>query len=438
MRAYKGFVQPPIDADYLNGKSPRLVEQALAGFVLFLSSSAVRTLMIQPEGFAISDVATDGPHVRILFGVGYLLAFLVLLPRFSHVVSVIKSDPFLVCVVALALASVSWSADPAITIRRAVALAGTTLFGMYLAVRFSLRQFLTVLCWVLVIIAVTSVLFALALPTFGTDSVGVGTASWRGVFVHKNILGRVMLLSVLTLWLSSEMHRPAFRKLAKVGVVVSMLCLVLSRSLAPLVVLVALILVAPILRRAGRLGPRLVPYLCMWFIGVGTGLFFLGQNVGRVVSILGRDLTLTGRTALWSDVVRMIDQRPFLGQGFNAFWLGWDGPSGQIWAIHSWKPPHSHNGWLDISLELGLVGLAALVVSMAISMFRALRLLRRRTSKCQAWPSVVLLFISSLMMVESVLLAANGLVWIIYVFVACNLALTNREELRMVNYERCR
>jgi O-antigen ligase len=49
--------------------------------------------------------------------------------------------------------------------------------------------------------------------------------------------------------------------------------------------------------------------------------------------------------------------RPWLGYGFSGFWNE-DSPVVQtIWAALDWKAPSAHNGYIDILLQIGVVGL---------------------------------------------------------------------------------
>jgi len=47
-----------------------------------------------------------------------------------------------------------------------------------------------------------------------------------------------------------------------------------------------------------------------------------------------------------------------LGYGYNGFWTDDSRAVQYIWAMITWKAPSAHNGYLDIVLQIGLVGLA--------------------------------------------------------------------------------
>lgn len=83
-----------------------------------------------------------------------------------------------------------------------------------------------------------------------------------------------------------------------------------------------------------------------------------------IVTSLGRDMTLTGRTDLWKDLLA-IDINPLIGTGYESFWLG--ERLEMMWDKHFWLPRQAHNGYLEIYLNLGLIGLFLLTnVIMAV------------------------------------------------------------------------
>jgi hypothetical protein len=108
--------------------------------------------------------------------------------------------------------------------------------------------------------------------------------------------------------------------------------------------------------------------LVVFLIAYGMSVPFLGgSDVAAFSSALGRDNTLTGRTEVWADILPARTQQPLLGYGFGSFWTD---ARRQLYDI-----PTAHNGYLDILLELGEVGLAfytAWLLSCARQLHRAL------------------------------------------------------------------
>lgn len=100
------------------------------------------------------------------------------------------------------------------------------------------------------------------------------------------------------------------------------------------------------------------PIYAIFIIGVFiVFIFIIIVNYSSLLSFFGRDVTLTGRIPLWKAVIPYIQERPLLGYGYRSFWLMTFGPSLNVWEIVGWKAPHAHNGYIDLWLQLGIVGL---------------------------------------------------------------------------------
>jgi exopolysaccharide production protein ExoQ len=99
--------------------------------------------------------------------------------------------------------------------------------------------------------------------------------------------------------------------------------------------------------------------------------------------LLGKDMTLTGRTQIWSAVIDSIAKRPLLGYGYDAFWLGLDGESYRIILTVSWELAQAQNGFLDVMLEMGFLGLVVVLLIFAFAFRDALTCLSRSCDDLQ-------------------------------------------------------
>ena len=92
------------------------------------------------------------------------------------------------------------------------------------------------------------------------------------------------------------------------------------------------------------------------------------------IQMLGKDPTLTDRTLLWNDLLK-VQINPLLGTGFESFWLG---ERLQIlWAARWWHPTEAHNGYLETYINLGLIGLLLLIVLLIAAFWKGRRELLR-------------------------------------------------------------
>jgi exopolysaccharide production protein ExoQ len=123
-------------------------------------------------------------------------------------------------------------------------------------------------------------------------------------------------------------------------------------------------------------------------IGALAGIYCLGvitplvggATVGGLTSTLGRDATLTGRTDIWAELLPEAEHRPLLGYGFGGFWT--------TSRIDAHDVREAHNGYLDLELDLGVLGL----LLMALFLLRACRKAQRALTDDFGWAAFVMCF----------------------------------------------
>lgn len=404
----------------------RTIEKGFAGVALFLSTQALLPLLF---GDSAADTGEVVPNriIQGIWSVVYVITVLLLLKRWKASVRLIVSDKLLMSLIILAVASILWSSATAITLRRLIALIGTSAVGVYLAQRFTLREMLGILACALGVAAILSIVFAIAVPQLGIMS-GTHEGAWRGIFVHKNHLGRYMALGAVVLSLLSD--RREIGIVYKIGIVLCSILILLSTSKSALLVLGGAVLGIWYLRGV-RMDVRvLVPYVIVGFLIAGSIAAWVALEYTDILQALGRDPTLTGRTVLWSLLIDAIGRRPWLGYGYDAFWTGWTGESGAVWQVLQWMAPHAHNGYLELCLNLGIVGLSLFLASFSKITLNAISWARASRETIGLWPMALLMFIAVYSISESVIMQRNNIFWILYVDIAMRVAMTGRLRLR--------
>jgi exopolysaccharide production protein ExoQ len=175
------------------------------------------------------------------------------------------------------------------------------------------------------------------------------------VFVHKNNLGKVSAFALCFFamtWSTSQTQRN--RIFWAFAFILGAITLVGSRSVTALVVVITMA-VGLMLLRVARLWRKVWPVFFLIILVIGSGLIII-QNSEVILDAFGRDISLTGRVPLWQVLISIGLKQP-LGFGYGAFWLGWNGPSAEVWAKLQWFLPNAHNGFLQLWLDLGWVGL---------------------------------------------------------------------------------
>jgi hypothetical protein len=93
--------------------------------------------------------------------------------------------------------------------------------------------------------------------------------------------------------------------------------------------------------------------------------FSEGSFFGHMITLFGKDITMTGRTEIWRDVYAVAGGFTMLGVGFGGFWIG--RIANIPWNAHmTWVLGQGHSGYVDTYLQLGFVG-AFLLACVAFS-----------------------------------------------------------------------
>jgi O-antigen ligase len=154
-------------------------------------------------------------------------------------------------------------------------------------------------------------------------------------------------------------------------------------------------------------------------------LFSLGATsfAEAVLGSLGKDLSLTGRTDIWPFVIDKIQERPLLGYGFAVFWNGLQGESAYIWRALKWTVPDSHNGFIDLWVDMGFVGFFLFCITFVQTLIRAVTWVRVTQSWITLWSLLLLVYLMLSNLSESALFARNSLIWVLYTALVFTLSL---------------
>lgn len=288
----------------------------------------------------------------------------------------------LLLLLALAGLSILWSPVAFVSFKRYAQLVGIVLIGLVLARQASqgrsLHEMLMFSCALMLVLGLT---FAALKPESGFDA----DHALQAFSSHKNTWGQFSLLCCLVFSIGM-LTRPKLRWASVMLLLLSMGSLVATKSTTSLLAFVAMVnltLVWLAIYRGGWPGMlSLILVLGISLLGthiylVVNGEFPFERMAEGIYSATGKSKTLTGRTYLWDLVLNEIFRHPVVGIGYGSFWLDSDGPSRTIISQLNWGPPsQAHSGYLDVTNELGILGLSMLLLVLATHLHRIWRLIR--------------------------------------------------------------
>lgn len=205
-----------------------------------------------------------------------------------------------------------------------------------------------------------------------------GVGMYVGVTTGKNLLGLLALLSgVFFFWDTMvswpEKKEPRTKRVILVNLAFLAMCISLlitaNSATCKVCMVIGCLVVVAVQSKWGRRHPgslkSLIPasFLVYLILTFGFGM------TGDLAAAVGKDPTLTDRTKIWAFVLGM-HTNPWVGTGYESFWMG---PRLQwFWQMSGLGHLNeAHNGYLEVYLNLGIIGLL-LIVGILIASYRTL------------------------------------------------------------------
>lgn len=315
-----------------------------------------------------------------------------------------------------------WSFSPQVTIDSIwKELLPMFFLSLYLASRFTLKQQFDLVLWSMLLTFLFSVALAIAMPSIGRHTVEPFMGSWKGVFAQKNQFGAHSTMTLIVLYVLANYAK----KKQRWALIILGLCfaaLVVSSSVTALVLSVIGLLLTIFYWRYTWLGKRSILLASLFILFTTSFSYLLLSNWVDILAFFDRDPTLSTRTLIWDLVINSkIPASPYLGYGRSVFWGSISLTSGfQSVAYH--VPAHAHNGFLDLILDVGLIGFSMFCVTWFVAYVRAARLAYSQKEAPYLWP---LLFLSMLLLFnvfESYLARLTNLYWVLFIATAFSLS----------------
>ncbi len=293
----------------------------------------------------------------------------------------VRRLPFtLIAFLALVLLSVIWSDYRVATLAGVALTFITTAFAVFLTTAFDLETFLrafgVALRWILGL----SLLFEFVVAAFIRHPVlpfwvdysrltKIPAAYYwsrdllfhggqiQGIQGNSNLLALVALFALIVFavqWVAETASRAwlGFWSLIALGT------LALTRSSTVLLALTAVVLVGLFLLELGRVSAsrRRIVYGAGLVVAAGIATLAVFAR-GPILELLGKNDTLTGRSDIWAKVIALANERPAAGWGWVSYWAPWVEPFKSLAIIKHVRYLQAHDAWLDIYLQLGIIGL---------------------------------------------------------------------------------
>jgi O-antigen ligase len=360
----------------INGLNLLLMVNA---FLLIYVAFFTTRIPFDPSNYASSfEVETSNVKNQVVYLFLFFSSLVILVRRFDTFITFVKAEKYLSIFVLLCLLSAFWTDYPELSIKRSF-----QLFVIYIVVilaiiniapRVLLNQLRIIISLYLFINLFTGKLIPAAIdPVFQT---------WRGIEVHKNHLAQTSVYCLLSSLVLFNFDREKWTKIYDLVLMLIAVYLIYKAHSSSAVMVVAIILFLGFLFYAEsifttlRVGRSVLGLIILFFLCFSVIFLIFSSDVFSLVpGYFGKDLTLSGRVPIWEYVWSEIEKKLFLGYGFAAYWI-MGHPRILIFAdyFEGFMVNQAHNGYLEIFLQLGIIGIISFLFIIIAYIYRMLKL----------------------------------------------------------------
>jgi O-antigen ligase len=132
---------------------------------------------------------------------------------------------------------------------------------------------------------------------------------------------------------------------------------------------------------------------------------------------------------LWAILLPVIANRPILGYGYAAFWAGLKPEVLTVWIAAGRLVPVADNGYIDLALSLGAVGVCVLLYVFVQAFRRAIEYLKSEPGSIGLWPITYFCMFAVYNICESTLLTTGTFPFLVFAILATSVAVNQKREL---------
>lgn len=328
------------------------------------------------------DTLDGSPLDRLFYLTMIVLALITLARRMPDWGAIVASNWGIFLFYGFLLISVFWANSPIASLKRWIKEYGNILIVVVVLTEANpLLAFRAIFVRCAYVLIPLSMIFLRYFPDLGRRyNMHSGEMEAVGVTTQKNSLGSMLLVCGLVLiWDWIDRSRPGHMRtsilergwLAALAVAGGWLLYVSDSKTSIGCLLLGACIIATV--RLPLLKNR-ISALGMYVLGAAMAFILLDTQVGIlewIVSLAGRDMTFTGRTDVWRELLK-VGTDPLFGTGFMSFWDDLHFRE----RLPSWVAFSAHNGYIEVYLAGGLVGagiLGIMLLSTGARINRALK-----------------------------------------------------------------
>jgi exopolysaccharide production protein ExoQ len=292
----------------------------------------------------------------------------------------------IILVLAWFFITTTWSISPAISIQKLALTSLITWLCFVTSDRINNNVIILVIRSLLAVVLFANYLTVIFFPEVGIhDYAVIGAHQWRGIMSHKNIAG--MMASTTVLFFIFHGNRTSLIPRLFVASSAFVFLYFSSSRTSLIATSVSLCIGIIFFLHSGKIGNfltknyryfRLLGYFCC--AALLLTLLVLTIKIDFLIRLTSNPDFLSGRSQIWQPMLSSYAEHPMIGTGYGAFWSHFTETSDRV-AQEKGNffagVTQGHNGYLDIAVQTGLIGLLVSIIAIIV------------------WPIVYLLKLSS-------------------------------------------
>ena len=418
----------------------KLTEQKRISQILEIPSSVLVLLFVfkaypldklSPETLVYGDTPLINILLRlIIWGASLLLIRKWVGKLFVNLAEIFK-EPTIRLLLFWSLISATWSATPIFSAWSTLIVVGFSGIATTFAKKYSWEDFYNLLRWVLFVCGVISIVGTIIGNPLPGGLGSIGYLNFYGDTSNKPLANFLALNTGL--WVLNLVSFPKRQLMSGFIAISSFVPIFYINSVANIFTAIILICLVLLLFSVKRFNSKHVPIIiCLYLFLSVLLLVYLQSNIGEIFDAFGKSTNLTGRgTNVWPAVIKEISKQPFVGYGFASYWQPWRGlqdPSINFEMYGSIT--HAHNGFLELVLQLGLVGLSLFLAVLVKTFHLSLKYFFKSNSlRDSILPLLLLVYVIITCLAETPRLGVFGPhhIWLFLVFILANLNAESRK-----------
>ena len=320
---------------------------ARISFVLYIFFTFWGTkLPFQEKIYDVEDIVSSNIFNQIIFSGLFLISFFTIVFKRSELFSLIKREKFLAIFLLWCFVSILWSDFPLVSFKRYFQFfTGFIISAAALLYSDDVDDNMKYFQYILAAFVIVSIMSVFTLPA-ALDRHGI----WRGLAVGKNSLGQASLVSLIFWSLSFKLSNTNRKKiLSAVIMFFSLVLLIGSRSGTSIISFAILLMVIGLLQIDKVFYPIGIKKsfstigIAAFLLLICVSIIFDPEIFNILPGLIGKDVTFTGRTFLWEEILLEVSRHPILGCGFQGYWVVTNENLLKLYEQFVWLPNQAHN-----------------------------------------------------------------------------------------------